>query len=915
MKITTFSVCLLAFLFTFPSQTFVAQASAATITVNSETDTFTGGNGQCTLREAILNANNNSQSSSDCTAGSGDDTINFTASLANKTITLTGQIVITSNITINAQAAAGLSVSGNNSSRVFEIFPATVVMTGFRITGGNGNGSSGGGAILNRGNLTLTNMVIEANAANGFGGGVYTLVSGNRLTINGGSIRGNTASQGGAIYGDSLTTINLTNVIVSGNVAIGAGGGITAAGGTLNITGGSVTGNTATNSFGGGIVASATVTVTNASITNNHADGSGGSGGGMYITAGGSSTITNSTISGNTARRTGGGIYFVIARHIITGTTLSGNATGSGTPADSFFGGGGLANSGAIVDISNSTVSGNRSGCTCGGGGISTFNSSVTTTNLRNVTIANNTASAGPGGGITSVVPGIISGTTNTGNTIIADNTALANPDVNGAIVSQGFNLVRMRGSSTGYVASDLPNGSNPMLEALGNNGGPTQTRRLLAGSAAIDAGSNALAVNPSNGAALTTDQRGTGFLRLRDGNGDGTAIVDIGAFEAQSQVNPTPTPTPTPTPIPTPTPTPIPTPIPTPTPTPAPTPTATPTPTPTPTPGATPTPTPTPQTCTPSTTVSEGDLFPGGFVSFGVSSGRGTVTVDHVNAGTGLQSLTLVGVPINAVVNIPAFTPGTYAPVVVTFTAINPALPVDFTLRAASTFHSAFVRVRCGGGVTPTPTATTLTPPSSCPTFSNTTAVIINASGNASPYPSSINVAGLSGTVTSVTVALNSFNHTFPDGADILLVGPGGQSVVLSSDAGGNIDAVNATLTFSDTAAAFVPDSGPIVSSAFLPTNFGLGETFPAPAGSYGSALSIFNGSAPNGTYSLYVMDDTGGDLGSISGGFTLRIMTTTTPNCTFPTTNLFESVNSTTPIATLPDLASFKFSNGAIE
>ena len=100
---------------------------------------------------------------------------------------------------------------------------------------------------------------------------------------------------------------------------------------------------------------------------------------------------------------------------------------------------------------------------------------------------------------------------------------------------------------------------------------------------------------------------------------------------------------------------------------------------------------------CTPSTTVTEGDLFPGGIVSFGVSSGPGTVTVDHVNAGTGLQSLTVVGVPVNAVVMIPAFTPGTTAPVVVTFFVPNPALPVDFTLRAASTFHAANIRARCG--------------------------------------------------------------------------------------------------------------------------------------------------------------------------------------------------------------------------
>ena len=102
-------------------------------------------------------------------------------------------------------------------------------------------------------------------------------------------------------------------------------------------------------------------------------------------------------------------------------------------------------------------------------------------------------------------------------------------------------------------------------------------------------------------------------------------------------------------------------------------------------------------ETCTPSTTVTEGDLFPGGIVSFGISSGPGSVTVDHVNAGTGLQSLTVVGTPTNATVFIPAFTPGTTAPVTVNFLPTDPNQPVDFTLRAASTFHAANIRVRCG--------------------------------------------------------------------------------------------------------------------------------------------------------------------------------------------------------------------------
>lgn len=111
--------------------------------------------------------------------------------------------------------------------------------------------------------------------------------------------------------------------------------------------------------------------------------------------------------------------------------------------------------------------------------------------------------------------------------------------------------------------------------------------------------------------------------------------------------------------------------------------------------------------TCTPTTTVSEGDLAPGGIASFGVSSDFGSVTVDHVNAGTGLQSLTVVGTPINATVNIPPFMPDTFNPITVTFTTPMPGQAVDFTLRAASTFHAAFIRVRCLETCTPTTTVT----------------------------------------------------------------------------------------------------------------------------------------------------------------------------------------------------------------
>ncbi len=123
-----------------------------------------------------------------------------------------------------AQDTCRVSGGGQGGeARIFDIQAASVVvvMTGFRITGGNTFGKGDGGAIRNIGNLTLNNMVVQANFAtiNSSGGGIYT-GAGNRLTINGGSILGNSAiSDGGGIFGDSGSIINLTNVTISGNTA------------------------------------------------------------------------------------------------------------------------------------------------------------------------------------------------------------------------------------------------------------------------------------------------------------------------------------------------------------------------------------------------------------------------------------------------------------------------------------------------------------------------------------------------------------------------------------------------------------------------------------------------------------------------------------------------------------------------
>ena len=153
-----------------------------------------------------------------------------------------------------------------------------------------------------------------------------------------------------------------------------------------------------------------------------------------------------------------------------------------------------------------------------------------------------------------------------------------------------------------------------------------------------------------------------------------------------------------------------------------------------------------------------------------------------------------------------------------------------------------------------------------------------------ATPYPSDISVSGMTGTVTNVIVTLNNLSHTFPDDIDLLLVGPTGVNSLIMSDAGGGADAVNLTVTFDDAAATTIPDAGPLVSGTFKPSNFGAGDTFPAPAPapSGASTLSAFNVTNPNGTWSLYAVDDSTGDIGSIAGGWCLTITTADTEPCT---------------------------------
>jgi len=193
---------------------------------------------------------------------------------------------------------------------------------------------------------------------------------------------------------------------------------------------------------------------------------------------------------------------------------------------------------------------------------------------------------------------------------------------------------------------------------------------------------------------------------------------------------------------------------------------------------------------------------------------------------------------------------------------------------------------------------------------FSNATSISIPALGSATPYPSNILVSGLTGTITKVTVTLSGFSHTAPDDVDVLLVGPGGQKFIVMSDAGGTATPVsNLNLTFDDAAGSLLPDNTTFGSGTFKPTDYGTGDTFaaPAPAGPYnepatqGTATfaSVFNGTGPNGTWSLYVVDDTGGDSGSFSGGWSIDI---TTAGAALATTTIVTS-NNNPSFATAPN------------
>ncbi|WP_017721297.1 DUF4347 domain-containing protein [Kamptonema formosum] len=498
----------------------------AILTVTNNADSGAG-----SLRQAIASA----------AAG---DTIQFAPSLANQTITLTsGQLNITKNLTVDGAAAPGLTVSGNNASRVFEVAGAATNFTLKNLTVANGRTSDKGGGILTGVGAVLT--VGNCNFKNNVAGEGGAIVAGNsstttveNCTFDSNQASANTESAGGAIFVNSLSSLAVRNSEFTNNKGIN-GGAINSLLSQLTVENSTFINN---DSTAGGPLGQAATNYTR------------GYGGAIYTDGASDSAnpdageirIASSRFEGNKGAGQGGALFLFAYppdRVIVEDCTIAGNQVIEDAKGDSFGGGirhgnseltvrnttfennvalvqgGGLwVGETSPVTIANSTFSGNEAKDAAGTGGLGgaiALNNGSNPTTITNSTFANNSAGfqggAFWGGGASTTLK----------NTIVAYNTA-----ANGG---NAWNIKQHTGTQFtdggGNIQWPPKNPSDPsdlnvtasvtladpLLGLLQNNGGLTFTHALLAGSPAINAGV----------AGETLDQRGVTRVN-----------ADSGAFE-----------------------------------------------------------------------------------------------------------------------------------------------------------------------------------------------------------------------------------------------------------------------------------------------------------------------------------------------------------------------------------------------
>ena len=210
--------------------------------------------------------------SSVCVGG----TVTFSPTLTNQTITLlSGPLTLGKNVTIDASAAPGLTISGNNADRVF-IVNAGTTATIRQLIVTKGRASQLAGGILNNGSLTLDHVAVTQNVmtttAGDFwqgGGGIY---NGDGATLNliDSSVTDNHAAwSGGGVYSFFHTTTTIVRSTISGNVSNDVGGAIRSLG-NMDITNSTLSGNSSTGWHGGAIFQTdGNITITNSTIADN----------------------------------------------------------------------------------------------------------------------------------------------------------------------------------------------------------------------------------------------------------------------------------------------------------------------------------------------------------------------------------------------------------------------------------------------------------------------------------------------------------------------------------------------------------------------------------------------------------------------------------------------------------------------
>ena len=529
-----------------------AAAGATTITVNTTTDTT--GAGVCSLREAISAVDSPGTGFGNCPlASTGSDTIvlgagEYALSIRGEDDTLnqSGDLNVfgaqTALMIVGAGEGATSIDASDVNDRVLNVAGgATVTLRDLTVTGGfappgsqgltgpsssignglpGGNGGPGenGGGILNAGTLTLDHVAVTGNRAgqggNGGQGGASTSSSGN----GGAGGNGGSGGNGGGIYNSGTLTVTDSS-ITNNNGFDGEAGGFGGPGGdggtSANGTGGAG-GEGAAGGSGGGIYNAGTLTITGSTLAGNFtgwggdggrgADGTpggpagfggdGGDGGGISST-GGPLSITNSTIADNGTQFGGGGGM---------GGNTDNDLQPGGNGGDGGDGGvgGGLQLSVGLDSLAlllNLTVAENQIGRASDGGDGGNVGG------LQGS--SGSPGGAGAGGGVADLdIPF-------PGTAVVLQNTLLAS---NAGGNCDGFDLADGRHNlSFGDQSCDFAAG-DPKLGPLEDNGGPTETMALGAGSAAIDA-------VPSSGAGCpATDQRGA----LRPAG----AGCDTGAYE-----------------------------------------------------------------------------------------------------------------------------------------------------------------------------------------------------------------------------------------------------------------------------------------------------------------------------------------------------------------------------------------------